>query len=501
MFDLKILNGMILTGADAAPARPGCVAVKNGRIAAVGAAVSGEARQVLDAAGQTVCPGFMDLHTHCTPSPNLNYLQAGVTTVLAGNCGFGRMPAGGARSAAGGCGPNIAFLTGHNSVREAVMGNVNRAPAAAELERMAALVAADMAAGSMGLSAGLTYVPGHFAETSELVALARPAADAGGIYTVHMRDEGAGVLDSIAETVRIGEEAGLPAHVSHLKLGGANVWGRSGEVLAALDAARARGVDISQDQYPYTAACGRILLLFSQALQEGTDDDMRARLADPARRAGVKVDVVARLERMYAGDGSRVLIATASEPGLAGRTLADAARAAGRSASASDVAETVLDLVARYPAQKAIYCVFHMMSEDDVRTILRHPATMVASDGWSIPFGEGHPHPRHYGTCPRVLGHYARDERLLSLPDAVRRMTGMPAARMRLKDRGVLAEGAWADLVVFDPAAIRDAATYERPHQYSEGIAWVLVNGEVAVDHGQDTGRRPGVCIPRPAAG
>ncbi len=497
MHDLKIENALLVTGREEAALRPGSVAVKDGRIAALGHGVAGAARQVLDAGGQVVCPGFIDLHTHCTPGPNLNYLQAGVTTVVGGNCGFGRLgdlP----RSTAGRSGVNLGALVGHNSVRQEVMGNVDRAPTAAELERMAALVEQDMAGGAMGFSAGLTYVPGHYAATPELVRLARRAAEAGGIYTVHMRDEGAGVLDSIAETVRIGEQAGLPAHISHLKVSGAHVWGRAREVLATLDAARARGVDVTWDQYPYTASCGRIWLLFSQRLQAGTAEERQARLLDPAGRAEAKADLTACFERNYAGDMTRVTIVGGPDPALTSRTLAEASRAAGRSAAVPDVADTVLDLVTRYPDLTAIYCVFHSMSESDVRAILRHPGTMVASDGWSVAFGVGHHHPRQYGTCPRVLGRYARDERLFPLAEAVGRMTRMPAARLGLRDRGVLAEGAWADLVVFDPAAIRDRATFENPHQYPEGIAWVLVNGQVVVDHGRDTGVRPGVFVARP---
>lgn len=312
-----------------------------------------------------------------------------------------------------------------------------------------------------------------------------------------MRDEGIGLLESIEETVQIGRQAGLPAHISHFKADGADVWGRSEAALAQCDAARANGADVTWDQYPYTACNGRIFLLFSQWLQEGTEEELRARFQHSGSRSQAKADLIRCIQRKYDGDATRVRIATAPEPALAGCTLADAAVAAGRTSSAADVAETVLDLVARYPGQQSIFCVFHSMAESDVRRILSHPATMIGSDGWSVVFGKGHHHPRQYGTFPRVLGHYVRDQQLLALPDAVRRMTSMPAARLGLSDRGILREGAWADIVVFDPSRIRDLATFDAPHRYPAGIEQVLVNGQAVVENGRDTGCLPGCFVPR----
>ena len=502
MYDVKIVNGTIVSGLEGESPWPGCVAVEDGRIAAVDRDLPGAARQTLDAGGQVVCPGFVDLHTHCEAGHNLNYLQAGVTTVVTGNCGVsvksGEL-AGTAAKVAGRSGTNLAYMIGHNTVRQEAMGNVARAPTAAELDNMTRQVAAAMAAGAVGFSSGLTYVPGHYADTAELAHLARAAGDAGGYYATHMRDESEGILDSIAETLDIAGTGGLPAHISHLKTQGASVWGRSGVVLDTLNAARGRGRDVTWDQYPYTASCGHMQIVLPQWLQEGTPDEVRARCQEPAARARAKEELTETLRRMYDGDGARILVAASPEPDRAGRTLAEISRAVGRSDSVSDLAETVLDFVARNPKPFTTYCVYHSMSEEDVRRILGDPVTVVASDGWSVVFGQGHPHPRQYGTCPRVLGHYARDQKLLPLPEAVRRMTAMPAARLGLADRGVLVDGAWADIVVFDPAAIRDTATFDRPHQYPEGVSWVIVNGQVAVDHRQPTGRLPGVFVPRPS--
>ncbi|NLG36008.1 MAG: amidohydrolase family protein [Lentisphaerae bacterium] len=500
MYDVKIVNGTMISGAEGEQPWPGCVAVKDRRIAALGRDISGPARQTLDAAGQAVCPGFIDIHTHCGIGPNLNYLQAGVTTVVTGNCGMSVKAdelAGTVARVAGRSGPNIAHLIGHNTVRLEAMGNVARAPTSAELDDMTRQVATAMAAGAVGFSSGLTYMPGNYADAAEVGRLAKVAGEAGGFYATHMRDERDGVLDSIAETLNIAEAGGLPAHISHLKAAGFSVWGRSREVLDMLHAARARGRDVTWDQYPYTASSSHLQIILPGWLQEGTPDEIRARCLEPVTRARAKEELIAQLRRMFDGDGARIMFATSAEPGLSGRTLADLARSSGRSDSVADLAETVLDFVVRHPEPHTNSCVFHYMSEEDVRRILQDPVTIVASDGWGVDYGQGHPHPRHYGTCPRVLGHYARDEKVLPLAEAVRRMTAMPAARLGLADRGVLAEGAWADLVVFDPATIRDTATFEHPHQYPVGLSWVVVNGEVVVDHGQPTGRPAGVFVAR----
>lgn len=497
-YDLKIVNARLIDGSGA-PARPGEAAVSGGRIARLDTRVSGEARRVIDARGGALAPGFIDLHTHCLPAANENYLQSGVTLVVGGNCGFSPGDIAAAAAAAPGArGPNIAFLYGHNTARLAVMGNIARAPSAAELERMKALVAAAMGAGAVGMSTGLTYVPGHYADTGEIIELARVAAEAGGIYTSHMRDEGEHLLESVRETASIGRSAGLPAHMSHLKVVGRKNWGLAREVVTLLEEYERAGLDLSQDQYPYTASCGRILLIFPQWAQEGGPAEMSARLEDRSRRAEIRAALCRRWEDYYGGDGERLVISSAPDRALNGLSIAALAARSGRGNNPADLAETVLETVARFPGQEDVYCVSHAISEDDLAQIMRLPRTAVASDGWAPRTPEEVPHPRSFGTFPRVLGLYAREKKVFPLEEAVRRMTALPAARLGMTDRGVLREGARADLVVFNPETVRDRADFAAPRRGPEGIETVLVNGEVTVEAGRFRGVCAGRFLPRP---
>ncbi len=498
MFDVKIVNGLLVRG-DGAEGRPGEIGIRQGRIAAISASVAGAAQRTIDAGGHMVTPGFIDLHTHCVPGVNENYLQSGVTTVVGGNCGFSPLDIQKvAADCAGKCGLNLAMLVGHNDVRTKVMGNVNRAPTASELQQMCGLIDRAMQDGAAGFSTGLTYVPGNYSQTAEVAELAGAAARHGGYYTSHMRDEGEGLLDSIRETVAIGRASGLPVHLSHLKVRGCNIWGRSRGVVELLDQYRAQGLDVTQDQYPYTASCGRIYLLYPAWAQEGGPADRLARLADAKQRAQLKKYLIAYLTDIHAGDGERVVISDAPDAALAGRSLADIAQAAGRKNQPDDLAETVMDIAARFPELTQVYCVFHGMCEEDVKTIMRHPTTAVGSDAWAPRASEARPHPRMFGTFPRVLGHYAREQQVFPMAEAVRRMTGLPARRLGLKDRGLLQEGAWADITVFDPATVIDRATFDHPKQYPAGFDCVLVNGQVVVDHGTYTGALPGGFMTRP---
>lgn len=498
LFDLKIVNGLLVPG-DGSPGRPGELAVRGGRIAAIDTNVTGGAATVLDAGGHIVCPGFIDLHTHCVAGLNENIVQSGVTLAVGGNCGFSPLDMEQvAASCPGSCDLNLAMLIGHNDVRIEVMGNVDRKATAAEMQEMLRLVERAMSGGAIGFSTGLTYVPGNYTGAEEVAQLAKVVASHGGYYCSHMRDEGEGLLNSIRETVETGREAGLRTHISHLKVRGCKLWGLGREALKLLDRYTARGLDVTQDQYPYTASCGRIYLLFPAWAQEGGASEMRARLDNTAQRARLKEDLIEHLTEIYDSDGERVVISEAPDPKLSGRSLADLARNSGRSNKPDEVAETVLEITSRFPSQKQVCCVFHGMSEDDVKDIMRHPRTAIGSDGWAPRPDESRPHPRLFGTFPRVLGHYAREQAVLSIWEAIRRMTGLPAQVLGLKDRGLLHQGAWADITVFDRETVIDRATFEHPKQYPLGIDYVLVNGRPVIDHGRYTGELPGMFVARP---
>jgi len=446
------------------------------------------------------------VHTHArrglleVPTAD-NYVLQGVTTVFGGQDGFSPLPLGELLASIAALPPAVNFGTfvGHGSVRQSVMGGADRPPTPAELEEMVALVAESMREGAFGLSTGLFYVPGAFASTSEVVALARAAGQRGGIHVSHMRDEAAGVLESVRETVAIGEQGGLPTQVTHHKIIGRAGWGRSVDTLRIVTAARRRGVDVTLDQYPYTASSTSFsAALFPAWALEGDDASRRSRLVDPETRERVRAAVVEKiLDERGGGDPSRLQVAAfPHDPSLDGQTLAEILRERGREATVDGAADLVLEIVENGGATG----IFHAMSEEDVERILASPYTMVASDGEIPVFGQGHPHPRSYGTFARVLGVYAREKGLVPLEEAVRKMTSLPAARVGLADRGLVRPGMKADLVVFDPGTIRDRATFEEPHAYAEGVSFVVVNGSVVVEEGRVSGVRSGRVLLGPGA-
>lgn len=489
-YDFLIRGGTVIDGSG----RPGLVAdvgIQGDRIVAVGA-LAGDAKQTIDAAERAIAPGFIDVHSRddfaLLDRPLCDFkLMQGVTTEVIGNCGFGAAPASTAykdflRSfgallfgplgdfsweatdefyhalEASPASLNVAALIPHAAVRYAVLGAKNRAPSSQELARMQELVREGMEAGAVGLSTGLFYIPGAYAKTEEVIALAQVVAEYGGLYATHMRDEADHLLDSINETLRIGEAAGVPVQTSHHKAMGRKNWGKVVESLALVEQARARGIDATSDAYPYTAGSTAL----SALVQGGA------------------------LEHVTPAD---VLIAsTPHRHEYEGKTLEDMCRLTGK-----PLQETVAELLAQ--EGEGIVAVIFAMDEADVRRVLAHPTTMIGSDG--IPSLEGKPHPRLYGTFARVLGTYAREERLLSLEDAVFRMTGLPAQKFRLTDRGLIREGAYADLVVFDPQVIAEAGTYQEPRRYPPGIDYVVVNGKVTADHGRHTGERNGRMLRR----
>lgn len=503
-YDLILHGGRIVDGSGK-PWYRGDVAIRGDTIVAIGPRIRGAARQQIDARRLVVAPGFIDLHTHArrgiydNPLAE-NYVRQGVTTVFEGPDGGSPLPIGEflAKVAAAKPAVNFGTFVGQGSVRRAVMGTADRAASGAELEKMRGLVREAMQQGAFGLSTGLFYVPGTFTPIEELIELARVAGELGGIHISHIRDEASRVVDSVRETIRIGEEGRLPTQVTHHKVMGKANRGKSAETLRLIEEARRRGVDASSDQYPYTASStGLQSALLPAWSLEGGRDEMLERLTQPALRKKIHAVVVHKiLEERGGGNPANIQIALAkADPSLNGKRLDEIVRSRGLELTVENAAETALRLL----EQGEVRGIFHAISEPDLERILQHPTTMIASDGEVTTFGKASPHPRSYGTFPRVLGHYVRDRRLLTLEEAIRKMTSFPAQRVGLTDRGSLRPGMKADLVIFDADRVRDRATYEQPHQYPEGISAVLVNGVVVFEGGAMTGARPGVIVHGPA--
>ncbi len=499
-FDLIITNGIVYDGTNSAPRRSD-VGIRGDKIAEIGNLASATAPRRIDAAGHAVAPGFIDLHAHLEPLERMpaaeSAVRQGVTTALGGPDGSSPLPLAEffSRLEKIPLGLNVAYLAGQGTIRSSVMKLVDRAPTAAELEEMKSKVAQAMRDGAFGLSTGLKYLPGTFAKTDEIVALARVAAAEGGIYTSHLREEGLQLLPAVTEAIAIGREAKIPVILTHHKVVGQPSWGASVQTLKLVDDARAAGVDVMIDQYPYTASYTSISVLIPSWALAGGAVEFKARAADSTQRAKMKTEIIeAILTDRGAGDIARVQFSKVDwNRKLEGRTLRDWAVERGL----APTPENGADLVIEAQLAGGCGCVFHAMSDEDVERIMQHPQTMIASDGrLSLP-GEGVPHPRGYGTFPRVLGRYVREKKVLPLETAIHKMTLMPARRLGLTDRGRIAEGAHADVVIFNPATVRDTATFEQPHQYPEGISFVIVNGVVTVDSGKLTPARGGRLLRR----
>ena len=482
-YDLIIRHGTVIDGTGRS-GQVADVAVQDNRIAVVGS-VSGEAKQTLNATGRVVTPGFIDVHSHddfaLLDRPLCDFkIMQGVTTEVIGNCGFGAAPASTAYKeflqgfGAVLFGPlgkfswettdeffrlfeahppsvNIVAQIPHAAVRYGVLGSEKRPPSAQELSRMQALVREGMEAGAVGLSTGLYYLP--HTQTEEVIALAKVVAEYGGLYATHMRNEAGRLIDSINETLRIGQEAGVPVQISHHKAMGRQNWGKVTESLALVERARQHGQDVTSDAYPYIAGSTTLAALAS----------------------GGSLELVSSADVLIAS--------TPNRHEYEGKTLDEICRLLEKS-----LEQAVKDILAE--EGEGVVAVIFGMEETDVRRVLAHPTTMIGSDG--IPSVEGKPHPRLYGTFAKVLGTYARDEYLFSLEEAVHRMTGLPAQKFRLTDRGVIREGAYADLVIFDPRTVADVGTYQEPRCYPPGIDYVIVNGKITADRGKHTGERSG---------
>ena len=503
-FDILVTGAKIVDGTGE-PWFYGDIGIRGDTIAAVGLIPNADAAERIDARGMAVAPGFIDIHSHgrrgITSVPTAeNYLREGVTTIIEGPDGSSPIPIAPFLDSIRKLGTSINFGTcvGQGSIRSEVIGLANRKATPEEIGKMKEIAAQAMRDGAFCLSTGLFYVPGNFTPTEEVIEIAKVVGRMGGFHISHMREEAGHVLDSVKETIRIGEEGGLPTQITHHKIIGQPNWGRSVETLKLVEEARARGVDVTIDQYPYTASSTGIASLLPQWSLEGGQKSTVERLAAPEQRARIKATVVENLKYdRGAGDPKNVVIVNCGfDASLAGKSLADITRARGAEPTFENAAETAMDLVNRGGCS----AVYHAIEEQDVVRIMRSPYTMVASDGDIPVFGRAAPHPRSYGTFARVLGVYVREQHVITLEDAVRKMSGYPAERLKLWDRGLLRPGMKADVVVFDPVKVSDRATYEQPHQYSAGFSEVIVNGKLALHEGKVTSDRPGRVLLGPSA-
>lgn len=495
-----VLRGATLYDGSGAAGFVGDVAIRGDRIVAVGQfTVAGKPRS-LDGKGLVVAPGFIDLHTHSDyplqredTRANRCYQRQGVTTVVTGNCGMGPVDVAKYFQTleSGKIGTNAIHQVPHNDVRQQVMKNANRAPTADELRQMEALVDRAMKDGAWGLSTGLIYNPGTYSKTDELIALARVAARHGGFYASHIREEGTGVLGAINEALTIGREAGLPVHISHLKASGRRAWGLAADEIALIDKARKSGQAVSADQYPYVASSTSLkATLIPTSFREGSQKEYVARLNDAEQLARLRPLVERSLERSQGGKDIRIARYT-PKPAWQGKNLA---------AIAALETKPGVDIVLEMERNGGAQVVNFGMSEEDVRLIMRQPFVATASDGASmLPSSDTVPHPRSYGCFPRKIGRYAIEDKILTLEQAIRSASGLPADILRLPERGYLKAGYYADLVVFDPKTFRDAATFDKPHQYATGVRYLFVNGQLAIDDGKFTDVMAGKALRHPS--
>jgi N-acyl-D-amino-acid deacylase len=502
-YDVLILNGKIIDGTGNSWYY-GDVAVKDGKIAAIGKLNNITAPKVIDAKGLIVAPGFIDVHGHIeggvfeNPTAD-NYIYDGVTTVITGNCGgsaesiqqfFQRLDS--IKTSI-----NIGTLVGHNTVRRQAMGLSNKFASAEEQKKMEELVAQAMKEGAVGLSTGLIYLPGMYSNTEEVIGLAKSAVKYNGIYASHIRNEETKVVDAINEAINIGRQAGISVQISHFKVSHRANWGRSKETLPLIEAARIDGYDVTIDQYPYTASSTNLGVRLPDWALAGGQDSLKAKIANPDLHKRIIKDMLAQLkEYKYKNYSYAVVASHAADTTLNGKSISEINKLKGRKPKAKEEAETILDMMLAGGAQM----VYHGMHEDDVRYFIKYPFNMVGADaGVPVP-GRGMPHPRAYGTNARILAKYVREEKLVALEEMIRRMTSLAAQKFQLKDRGILKEGMAADIVIFDEKEVTDKATFENPHQYSAGFKYVLVNGRLVLENGVHNGTRSGRTLKGPGS-
>lgn len=500
--DLIIKNGKIIDGTGNSWYH-GDVAVKDGKIIKIGRLSEMTAAKVIDAKGLIIAPGFIDVHGHIeggiinTPTAN-NYIFDGVTTVVTGNCGGSAENIGAFLQEINQVRPsiNVASLIGHNTVRSQVMNRDNRKPTTLEQQKMDVLVSQAMIEGAVGLSTGLIYIPGTFAETEEVISLAKAAAKNKGVYASHIRNEENSAVEAVNEAINIGKQANIPVQISHFKIGGRSNWGKSDITLGLVKQAREQGWDVTIDQYPYTASSTNLGIRLPDWAFAGGNDSLKVRLNDPLIRASIKKEMLEQLAGYKFPNYSYAVVANyPADTTLNGKNISEINKLMGRKAKPKYEAETIMDMVEKGGAQM----VYNSMNEVDVRNIMKYPFSMFGADaGVPVP-GRGMPHPRGYGTNARVLGKYVRDEKVISMEDAIRRMTSLAAQKFGLNDRGLLLPNYAADIVIFSEAEVNDMATFQKPHAYSKGFKYVLVNGELVVENEKHLGTRSGRALYGPA--
>jgi N-acyl-D-amino-acid deacylase len=491
-FDLVIAGGTVIDGTGSR-AYAADIGIRNGIISGIGQISPSRGKRVIQVKGRIVSPGFIDIHTHSDRGildaqgrQARNYLTQGVTTMVTGNCGGGTYEVARfyQRMETQGIGTNIIHLVGHGTIRSAVMGDADRRPTSGELAEMKRLVEKAMKEGAAGLSTGLFYAPGSFAKVDEIVELCSVVKSYGGLYASHIRDESdytLGLKASIAEAIEVGERAGIPVQISHIKALGKSVWGQAPEVCRMIEAAQSRGVKVHADQYPYDASSTNLTAAIVPRWVEA-DGRTRERLQDTGQLARIKKEIAENIERR-GGPASLVVSSFRARPEWEGKSLLEISK----SLNQTPVDAAVGIILLGNPS-----VVSFNMSEDDIAYFMKKPYVMTGSDGSIVTFGQGVPHPRNYGTFARKIRIYVQEKKVLTMEQAIHAATGLPAAVLGLGNRGILKEGYAADMVVFDPATIRDRATYAEPHQYCEGIDYLLVNGALAIDGGRVTGTLAG---------
>ena len=499
--DLLIVNGRLVDGTGNSWYHAD-IAIRDGKIQSIGKNLPRNATRILDAQNRIVAPGFIDVHTHLEDDEDRDplaqsFLYDGVTTCITGNCGLSNVNIGNYLNWIDSLklSINVASLIGQNDIRRAVIGRANRNATPDEMKRMEELVDKAMRDGAVGLSTGLIYIPGTFTPTNELINLAKIAGQYNGVYATHMRDEGDSVTQAIEEALLIGREGNLPVQLSHFKLSGQQNWGRSKQTLNMVEAARANGQDVTIDQYPYTASSTSISTLIPDHILADGQDSIRARL----KRPEVRKEVIASIQKRLKNRGLKhlnyaVVAYFKADTTYNGKSIEAINLMKGRKHKVKYEAEIVMDIQSAGGAS----AVFHGMGESDVQRIMKYPFNMIASDATIRVLNEGMPHPRGYGTNARVLGKYVREEKTISLEEAIRRMTSLPAQKFNLKDRGLLRIGMAADIVVFDDKKVQDLSTFEKPHAYSTGFEFVVVNGVLTVDQGKHNRARAGQALRNP---